>query len=194
MLTGMFLLFSGCAAHSTFAPEVLAPGEKMRTVTVSSETIAPVITWRRGLTERSDIGLHLGIPIYGTGFDYSFQIRQKPRGSGDIVNLGAFLTPNANLDFTYYKVATLGRRGRAHPYFGWRMMYIPRGISGDTSLRFGFLAGFRVQERFGIELGYFHDFEETDNWWYHDSMLATEKNALTGLSVRFTLIRDFTGK
>ncbi|MCF7805625.1 MAG: hypothetical protein K9N46_15410 [Candidatus Marinimicrobia bacterium] len=194
ILAAVALLMTGCAAHSTISPDVLEPGEKMRTVTVSSETILPVITWRRGLSERSDFGFHLGIPLYGTGIDYTYQLREKPRSGGDIINFGAFLTPNTNLDFTYYKVATLGKQGNTHPYFGWRIMYIPSGISGENSTRFGFLAGLRLNNRFGVELGYFHDFEETDNWWYDDTVLATEKNPLTGFSLRVTFVRDFLRK
>ena len=37
-------------------------------------------------------------------------------------------------------------------------MYIPKGISGGTSVRFGYLLGQRISRRWGYELGYFHDF------------------------------------
>lgn len=180
----LWIILSGCTAHPTISPEPLQRGEQIKYVTLSTETVAPVITWRKGLSERSELGLHFGIPIYGSGIDYSYRLRQDSRGSGDILNAGVFLTPNANLDFTYYKIGTFGKSGRMHPYFGWRLMYIPGGILNQGSTRFGFLAGWSVQERFGIEVGYFHDFIGGGEPWYHNTFIATEKNLLTGLSIR----------
>lgn len=181
------LILAGCAGHSTITTDPLAPGEKVRMLSFSTETVIPVMTWRRGLTDRSNLGLHLGIPVYGTGIDYSYHLRQDERGRGDIINFGVFMTPNANVDFTYYKIGSLGKANRFHPIFGWRIMYIPSGIQGQQSVRFGFLTGLSVNDKLHIELGYFHDFYEGGSAWYKNTIIPTEKNPLTGLSIRFSL-------
>jgi len=189
----LIVALAGCAAHTTISPDPLQKGEKVKYITLSSETIIPVVTWRYGLSNRSDLGLHAGIPIYGTGIDYSYRLSQDDRGGGDILNAGVFLTPNANLDFTYYKIGALGKSNRLHSTFGWRIMYIPSGILNQGSVRFGFLTGFSVRDRFGVEVGYFHDFIGDGEPWYHDTLIATEKNPLTGLSLRFNFFMGRAG-
>ena len=42
-------------------------------------------------------------------------------------------------------------------------MYIPQGVSKGESLRLGLLYGRRIGEKYGIELGYFHDFRSIPN-------------------------------
>jgi len=187
------LLLSGCAAHSTIAPTVLKKGESTKMVTLSAETVAPVITWRWGVTENSDFGFHVGFPVYGTGLDYSVALTRGEHGGGDIFNVGAFLMPNANIDVTYYKVGTWYSKKKnavlMNPYYGWRFMIIPRGLNGNSSARFGFLFGLAFPKHFGLELGYFHDFID-GNYWYKHTIIPSEKNPLTGVSLRFSFYGD----
>jgi len=154
---GVFL--AGCATHPTIAPIPLKTNEVYTGLTFSVENIAPVFVYRRGLSDKSDYGVRIGLPIYGTGIDYSRVI--YTRGVfRDIVNIAYSLNPNANLDLTYYSVRTFPQKPNNAFYTGFRIMYIPHGIIGGRSVRFGFLAGTWLGKNILMELGYFHDFEK----------------------------------
>lgn len=146
----------------------------------------------------------MGVPIYGTGIDYSRILFEKD-DKRDMVNLGWSLTPNSNFDFTYYKFSKDSR------YWGLRGMIIPNGLNGGQSVRLGLLVGMIRKGRVGYEVGYFHDYAsmplgqvfslnfdpaDTSMWgnryldYPHVSEggLPTEHSRLTGLSVRVTFM------
>lgn len=158
-ILALSIFLAGCATHPTIAPIPLKTGEVYTGLTFSLENIAPLFVYRRGLTEHSDFGVRLGLPIYGTGIDYSRVI--YTRGDfRDIVNIAYSLNPNANIDLTYYSVRTLPKKPKNAFYTGFRIMYIPHGISGGQSTRFGFLTGVMFNKNILVELGYFHDFDK----------------------------------
>ncbi|MFQ6616410.1 MAG: hypothetical protein ACE5HZ_06535 [Fidelibacterota bacterium] len=197
-------VLAGCASHPTVAYRTLETGESLYGYTLSVENVFPVFFYRYGLTPVSDIGFRVGVPIYGTGLDYSRVLFEK-EGRRDVLNLGWSLTPNSNFDFTYYKFSKSSR------YWGLRGMIIPRGLNGDRSIRMGLLFGMVRKGRLGYEVGYFHDFAsmplteifspnfdpaDTSRWgdrfldYPHVSEggLPTEHSRLTGLSVRITFM------
>ena len=171
------LAFYGCATHPTLSPIPLKKGETYTGCFLSTENVLPVVFFRRGLTDNWDLGLRVGLPIYGTGIDISRLLVEKNERS-DILNFAYSFNPNHNLDFTYYRVAhrtkvnpEKGRAVRRLRYFGLRTMVILKGISGRRSTRIGILIGGAPAlkgssaedlprfYRFQWEIGYFHDFE-----------------------------------
>lgn len=159
LIISIVIFLAGCATHPTIAPIPLKTDEVYTGLTFSIENIAPVFVYRRGLSDKSDFGVRVGLPIYGTGIDYSRVI--YARGDfKDIVNVAYSLNPNANLDLTYYSVRTFPKKPKNAFYTGFRIMYIPRGISGGKSVRFGFLTGMMFGKNILVELGYFHDFDK----------------------------------
>lgn len=200
----VFFLF-GCAAHPTVAYKTMKKGEKLYGYSFSIENVFPVLFYRYGISEISDVGFRLGLPIYGSGFDYSrilFQSGQKR----DVLNIAWSWTPNSNFDFTYYKFTEKKKRPGVVTYWGLRGMFIPKGITGGRSLRIGLLLGSNLKGKFGYEIGYFHDsagipitqiftpkFDETNPDWddrYNQYPLTsdfgfpTEHARITGLSIR----------
>lgn len=170
------LVLSGCATHPTISPVPLERGETYIGYTLSSENVMPILFFRRGLSDFWDIGLRVGMPIYGSGIDVSRLLVNRGDRS-DVLNLSYGLNPNHNIDFTYYRIKrkskTAGRRGlavRRLRYFGLRTMVILRGIGQRRSTRFGILVGgapaVKGEDpenlprfyRFQWEIGYFHDF------------------------------------
>jgi len=127
----------------------------------SVENVFPYLWYRKGISKRSDIGVRVGLPIYGSGLDYSRLLYEK-ENKWDMLNLAWSMNPNSNFDFTYYKfrqrqnkkTGALG--GTA--WTGIRFMHIPKGISDKTSTRIGFLIGGKPGSKLSYEVGYFHDF------------------------------------
>lgn len=152
------LCFLGCAAHPTVADHTLEKGETYYGYTLSTENIFPVMFYRFGLSDVSDLGLRVGVPIYGSGIDYSRTLFEKGK-KRDVVNLGWSLSPNANYDFTYFKFRD-GRKEGDTIYWAFRGMVIPDGSYAESgqSTRIGVLFGLYRKSKFGIEGGYFHDF------------------------------------
>ncbi|MFQ6674189.1 MAG: hypothetical protein ACE5GH_05325 [Fidelibacterota bacterium] len=212
-LAGIFLtvisLF-GCAAHPTVADRTLERGESLYGYTLSLENIFPVLFYRYGLTEFSDIGFRLGVPIYGSGIDYS-RVLFEEDGKRDVLNLAWSLTPNSNFDFTYYKFYGKKKQPGNSFYWGFRGMLIPRGLNGSQSVRVGFLLGAYRKGRMGYEIGYFHDYASmpitqvfNPNFDYADTSkwgerflqfppvseggIPTEHARITGLSLRVTFM------
>lgn len=208
----LVLLLGGCATHPTVSTSRMEPGDKKYGWSWSVENIFPYIWYRYGLTDKSDVGFRVGLPIYGTGIDYS-RILYSKKNKWDVLNLAWSLNPNYNSDFTYYKfkqrISTEDKQG-AISWWGLRMMYIPKGITDGSSTRIGLLFGGQPNEKWGYEIGYNHDFNSIPitnlfdfNWndkvnndadlyrRYGDtphtdpaSGLPTEYSRLTGISVR----------
>jgi len=203
------LSFYGCSSHPTVADRTMKKGETFYGYTLSVENVFPVLFYRYGLSDVSDVGFRLGVPIYGSGVDYSRLLFESGR-KRDVLNLGWSFTPNSNFDFTYYKF-THGRNNPGNSnYLGFRGMYIPMGSNGGQSVRLGMLFGMYRKGRIGFEVGYFHDFSsmpisqlfnpnfdyaDTSQWgdrfiqYPHVSEggIPTEHSRMTGLSLRLTI-------
>lgn len=153
------ILLAGCATHPTMTSKILEPGEISSGYTLSTENILPYLWWRKGISDKSSLGFRIGLPIYGTGLDYS-RILYVKENKRDVLNLSWSLNPNYNMDATYYKFKTkMARNGFLKTrWWGIRGMYIPKGISGGTSTRMGLLYGRQANPRWGFEIGYYHDF------------------------------------
>ena len=206
------IILGGCATHPTVSTTPMEPGEKRYGYTWSAENVFPYLWYRYGLTDKDDIGLRIGPAIYGTGIDYS-RILYTKGNKWDVMNLAWSMNPNYNTDFTYYKFNQRIKRDDtpgAVSWYGLRMMYIPEGISGGTSTRIGILLGGQPNDKWGYEIGYYHDFSSIPitklfdfNWNetvkndanfrrrygnrpHSDtaSGLPTEYSRLTGISIR----------
>ncbi len=205
LLISAALFLFGCAAHPTVAHKTLNKGESYYGYTLSLENVFPVLYYRYGVSDQSDVGVRLGLPIYGSGLDYS-RVLFEEEGKRDMINLGWSLTPNSSFDFTYYKFSQKKKRKGVTTFWGLRGMFIPKGLNGGQSTRLGVLLGSYMGEKFGYEIGYFHDFNSmpitkifstdfdyTDPSWngrfidyppVSDGGLPTEYSRLTGISVR----------
>ena len=176
------LALSACATHPTISPIPLKQGETYMGYTLSTENVLPVVFFRRGLTDSWDLGLRLGLPVYGSGIDVSRLLVEKNERS-DVLNFAYSFNPNHNLDFTYYRVSHRTKVNqeknlavRRLRYYGLRGMVILNGISGRRSARFGILIGgapaVKGEDsenlprfyRFQWEIGYFHDFSSMPLW------------------------------
>ncbi len=206
------LFLSGCATHPTVSTTPMVKGEKRYGWSWSAENVFPYLWYRYGISEKDDIGLRVGPAIYGTGIDYS-RILFIKKNKWDVLNLSWSMNPNYNSDFTYYKFKQRINKDDSKGAISWwgiRMMYIPKGITGGTSTRMGFLLGGQPNKKWGYEIGYNHDFSSIPitnlfdfNWTetmksdenlerrYGDilhtdpaSGLPTEYSRLTGLSLR----------
>jgi len=161
LLIFVILWGSGCASHPPVLPKEITKGDTHMGFTFSIENVIPVAWVRRGLNQYTDIGLRLGLPISGSGIDINRILFKKDR-KWDVLNLAYNIAPNSSIDFTYYKFkqAKKAKEGKSLgvSWRGYRGMYIPQGVSKGESLRLGLLYGRRIGEKYGIELGYFHDF------------------------------------
>ena len=174
LLIFVILWGSGCASHPPVLPKEITKGDTHMGFTFSVENVIPVAWVRRGLNQFTDVGLRVGLPLSGSGIDINRILFRKDR-KWDALNLAYNIAPNSSIDFTYYKFkqAKKTKKGKSLgvSWRGYRGMYIPEGVSKGESLRFGFLYGRRIGEKYGIELGYFHDFRSipikelfTINW------------------------------
>ena len=137
------LFLSGCATHPTVSTTPMVKGEKRYGWSWSAENVFPYLWYRYGISEKDDIGLRVGPAIYGTGIDYS-RILFIKKNKWDVLNLSWSMNPNYNSDFTYYKFKQRINKDDSKGAISWwgiRMMYIPKGITGGTSTRMGFLLG-----------------------------------------------------
>jgi opacity protein-like surface antigen len=156
----IIFIFGGCATHPTVSTTPMAQGEKRYGWSWSAENVFPYLWYRYGLSDKDDFGIRVGPAIYGTGFDYS-RILYTKDNKWDVMNLAWSLNPNYNTDFTYYKFKQRVNKDDtpgAISWWGLRMMYIAKGITGGSSSRIGFLLGGQPNDRWGYEIGYNHDF------------------------------------
>ena len=93
----IFLFLWNCAGHSTISPNPLKKGKTYQAVTYSYESVLPVFIYRKGITNKIDIGMRLGLP-YGSGFDVS-QLLIKKGDLHYILNLGYSFALNSSYDF-----------------------------------------------------------------------------------------------
>ena len=156
----IIFILGGCATHPTVSTTPMVQGEKRYGWSWSAENVFPYLWYRYGLSDKDDIGIRVGPAIYGTGFDYS-RILYTKDNKWDVMNLAWSLNPNYNTDFTYYKFKQRVNKDDtpgAISWWGLRMMYIAKGITGGSSSRIGFLLGGQPNDRWGYEIGYNHDF------------------------------------
>ena len=168
LILGIFI--TGCASHPVVHPGQLRKNERVYGYALSAENIIPILWFRRGLDADTEIGYRVGLPISGSGVDLS-RVLTRRENKWDVVNLAWSLTPNNNYDITYYRFKEKERssgifkkkkkkKSSRVSWNGGRFMVIPDGVSKDKkpSLRFGFLKGGKLSDRFGYEIGYYHDF------------------------------------
>ena len=139
-------------------PHLPKTGKAKKGYALSVENVAPFLWYRVGISDKSELGLRVGLPIYGSGIDYS-RLLYKNKNKWDMLNLAWSLNPSYNLDATYYKFKTkkTDTDFLKSRWLGFRMMSIQKGVTGGTSNRFGFLFGLQSNPRWGVEFGYFHD-------------------------------------
>mgnify|MGYP001156864961 FL=1 len=169
-LLAITVFFIGCASHPVVHPGTLKKNEKVWGYSFAAENVFPVIWFRKGLDQDTELGYRIGLPIYGTGFDLSRTVMRKEK-SWDVMNFAWSYNPNRNIDITYYRfkekgpglLSKLNKKKKASNSISWkgtRFMLIPEGITPDdkSSMRVGFLRGRKISEKFGYEIGYYHDF------------------------------------
>ena len=100
----LFLLYS-CASHPIVNPHLPETGKVKKGYAISVENVAPFLWYRFGISDKSELGVRVGLPIYGSGIDYS-RLLYKKQNKWDMLNLAWSLNPNYNLDATYYKFKT----------------------------------------------------------------------------------------
>ncbi len=98
----IIMILNGCASHPRVATKRMEVGEVEYGYAFSIENIFPYLWYRKGVSERSDVGFRVGLPIYGSGVDYSRLLYEK-ENKWDMLNIGWSLNPNSNYDVTYYK-------------------------------------------------------------------------------------------
>ena len=166
------IILSGCSSHPRVSSQRMAEGDVEYGYAFSVENIFPYLWYRKGISKRSDIGVRVGLPIYGSGLDYSRLLYEK-ENKWDILNLAWSLNPNYNFDFTYYKFSQRKNKktgalgGTA--WTGIRFMHIPEGINNKTSSRIGILFGGKPGSKLSYEVGYFHDFSSMPISWLFKS-------------------------
>ena len=65
------LFIAGCASHPVVHPGSLKKNEQVWGYALAAENIFPVVWFRKGLDQNTELGYRLGLPIYGTGIDLS---------------------------------------------------------------------------------------------------------------------------
>ena len=166
------IILNGCASHPRVGSQRMAEGDVEYGYAFSVENVFPYLWYRKGISKRSDIGVRVGLPIYGSGLDYSRLLYEK-ENKWDILNLAWSLNPNYNFDFTYYKFSQRKNKktgalgGTA--WTGIRFMHIPEGINNKTSSRIGILFGGKPGSKLSYEVGYFHDFSSMPISWLFKS-------------------------
>ena len=96
------IILNGCASHPRVGSQRMAEGDVEYGYAFSVENVFPYLWYRKGISKRSDIGVRVGLPIYGSGLDYSRLLYEK-ENKWDMLNFAWSLNPNYNYDFTYYK-------------------------------------------------------------------------------------------
>ena len=156
----VLLLFVGCATHPTISATRMEKGMSSYGYTLSVENVLPYVWYRYAISDISNVGFRIGLPVYGTGIDYSRLLYSKGN-KWDVINIAWSFNPNQNIDLSYYKFRqkkSQNNRAGMTSWWALRGMYIPSGIMGETSTRIGFLFGGWMGKKLGYELGYYHDF------------------------------------
>ena len=65
------LLLVSCASHPTINPHLPEAGKVKKGYALSTENVFPYLWIRKGLSDKSEIGFRIGLPVYGTGVDLS---------------------------------------------------------------------------------------------------------------------------
>ena len=197
IITLMFVF--NCAGHSTISPNRLKKGQSYQAITYSFESVMPIYIHRKGITDKIDYGIKIGLP-YGSGIDVSQRIIEKGNLSY-ILNLGYSWALNPSYDVTLYRMNKLKRRPGLITYYGFRGMYIPSGISNNASMRMGLIVGNYTTGKFGYEIGFFHDFSsmplsyifETDQLDYSsDYKYKDYPHTVNGIPSEFSRITGFS--
>jgi len=154
----LILILTACASHPTPQLTPMKKGDAQFGWSLELENVLPYAWYRWAASDNTNLGFRVGLPVYGSGIDISHVLYSKEK-KWDALDLAWSLNPNKNIDLTYYKFYSREVKGNLTTYW-WalRGMYIPKGISGGTSTRIGFLFGTYMGKRVGFELGYFHDF------------------------------------
>lgn len=187
-----------CTSHPVISPEPLKPNETYKGVVVSAENMIPQFVYRKGMGERMDVGVRLGmIPVHGSGIDMSFVLRDEGKRLHSM-NFAATYAEQSSIEATYYNAVRLDRTKRIrrdgkvfmrteidaynYRYLGMRYVYLPTGFWGDNIHLFGLLYGVNFQKSWGAELGYFHDF--TGRTPESEYRFNPKYAPLTGISLR----------
>ena len=94
--------FIGCASHPVVHPGSLKKGEQVWGYSLAAENIFPVMWFRKGLDQNTELGYRVGMPIYGTGIDLS-RVVMRQENKWDVMNFAWSYNPNRNIDITYYR-------------------------------------------------------------------------------------------
>ena len=192
-----------CTSHAVITPEPLKSGESYYGMAFSVENVLPQVVVRRGLSDKADMGLRIGLlPVHGSGVDLSLLLRDEGKRLHTL-NLAATYAEQSAFEATYYNVKrkertkTVRRDGKVfkqtdtkifnYGYTGLRYMYLPTGYWGDKVSLFGVLYGMNFKGDWGLEMGYFHDF--SGRVPVSDYNLDPRLAPLTGLSLRVWLGR-----
>ncbi|MCF7823424.1 MAG: hypothetical protein K9N35_04560 [Candidatus Marinimicrobia bacterium] len=168
------ILFVACTSHPVVSPDPLKPGETYQGVLLSAENIAPQFLFRKGLSERMDAGLRIGLlPILGTGLDMTLTLRDEGEKLHTL-NLAGTYAEQSTVEATYYNISRKpitsivkvdGKKFKKtekdifnYGYLGLRYAYLITGMWGDKTHQFGVLYGLNFKGNWGAEMGYFHDF------------------------------------
>ncbi|MFL2995163.1 MAG: hypothetical protein ACJZ1Y_06065 [Candidatus Neomarinimicrobiota bacterium] len=103
------LFLVGCASHPVVHPGSLKKNEQVWGYALAAENIFPVVWFRKGLDQNTELGYRLGLPIYGTGIDLSRVVMRK-ENAWDVMNFAWSYNPNRNFDITYYRFKEKNRR------------------------------------------------------------------------------------
>ncbi len=206
----LIIFLVGCSTHPTVPTTRITKGEVKTGYAFSLENVFPYYWYQIGVSDYTSLGLRIGLPIYGSGVDWSRVLFEKDN-KWDLMNLSWSLNHNPNFDFTYYKIRSrIAPDGKGIAYWlGFRGSYIPSGISDNTSTRIGLVLGTTLSQRLALELGYCHDFSAMPIGqvfsfnWEHDSEdninqygdkphvatsgMPSEYSRLTGLSLKLSL-------
>ena len=160
--------FFGCASHPAIQPQIAKKGETEMGFSMSIENVIPVVWYRYGVNKNTDIGLRIGIPASGSGIDIN-RVLFRDKRKWDMLNLAWSYNSNSNYDVTYMKFSRSKKAKRGILPVSWiafRIMIIPNGVLRQqnknlysASTRAGLLYGKQIGEKWGIELGYYHDFQ-----------------------------------
>jgi hypothetical protein len=198
LLLPILLLIASCTSHAVISPEPLKPGESYQGVVLSAENLVPQFVYRKGLGERVDGGIRLGLlPIHGSGVDLTVMLRDEGKRL-HTMNFAATYAEQSAFETTYYNVSrkerskTIRRDGKVfrqteqnvfnYSYLGLRYVYIPSGFWGENKHLFGLLYGRNFRKSWGVELGYFHDFSGVTP--VSEYGFNSKYAPLTGLSMR----------